>query len=97
MRYETSIDLEGGTLTSEMVKQLVYVNVLTMDRYLPGLVAIAEQTLMPKKRSPSSNLNLNVIVQPPSNTYPATACRWRAIAEQHLDDKETIALVESEP
>ncbi|MGB3519242.1 MAG: YbjN domain-containing protein [Elainellaceae cyanobacterium] len=58
VRYKTSIDIEGGTLTSEMVKQLVYVNVLTMDRYLPGIVAIAQQ---------------------------------------NLDAKEAIALVESEP
>ncbi|WP_204150207.1 YbjN domain-containing protein [Leptolyngbya sp. CCY15150] len=45
IRYKTSIDVEGGTLTTEMVKQLVYVNVLTIDSYLPGLVAIAQQNL----------------------------------------------------
>ena len=37
VRYKTSIDVEGGTLTHKMIENMIYVNVLTMDRYLPGL------------------------------------------------------------
>lgn len=39
-RYKTSIDIEGGTLTPEIVKQMVYANVIMMDRYLPGLMSV---------------------------------------------------------
>ncbi|NWF67542.1 MAG: YbjN domain-containing protein [Chloroflexi bacterium] len=40
VRYKTSIDVEGATLSSPLIKQLVYSNVLIMDRYLPGLMAV---------------------------------------------------------
>lgn len=37
VRYKTSIDVEGGKLTHMMIKNLIYANVLTTDKYLPGL------------------------------------------------------------
>lgn len=37
IRYKTSVDVEGGELTVEMVKTLVYTNLLMMDRYFPGI------------------------------------------------------------
>lgn len=40
VRYKTSIDVEGGQLTSKMIKNLVYVNVLMMDKYQPGIMAV---------------------------------------------------------
>jgi hypothetical protein len=40
VRYKTSIDVEGGQLTSQMIKTMVYVNVLTMDKYLPGIMSV---------------------------------------------------------
>ena len=40
IRYKTSIDVEGGQLTTSMVKTLVYTNVLMMDRYLPGIMSV---------------------------------------------------------
>lgn len=40
IRYKTSIDVEEDRLTTALIKQLVYANVLTMDRYLPGIVAV---------------------------------------------------------
>ncbi|MBS1260941.1 MAG: hypothetical protein MAG453_00258 [Calditrichaeota bacterium] len=40
VRFKTSIDVEGGTLSPTMLETLVYLNVLTMDRYLPGLNAV---------------------------------------------------------
>ena len=38
IRYKTSIDIEGDKLTSTIIKNLVYANVMTMDRYLPELL-----------------------------------------------------------
>jgi hypothetical protein len=31
-----------------LIKQLVYTNVLTMDQYLPGIMAVIEQGVEPK-------------------------------------------------
>lgn len=41
IRYKTSVDVEGSELNHELVKRLVYPNVLTMDRYLKGLLKLA--------------------------------------------------------
>lgn len=38
VRYRTSVDIEGGSLVTAMVKTPVYANVPTVDRYLPGLM-----------------------------------------------------------
>lgn len=38
VRYKTSIDVEGGVLTTGMIKTLVYANVLMVDKYFPGLM-----------------------------------------------------------
>ncbi len=40
IRYKTSIDVEGSQLTKPLVKQMVYANVMIVDRYLPGLMAV---------------------------------------------------------
>lgn len=40
VRYKTSIDVEDDELTSPLVHHLVYANVLMMDKYLPGLMAV---------------------------------------------------------
>ncbi len=40
VRYKTSIDLEGGTLTEKMVENLIYWGYWGMDRYYPGLMAL---------------------------------------------------------
>ncbi len=40
IRYKTGIDVEGGTLTTQMVRHLVYANIQGMDRYLPGIMAV---------------------------------------------------------
>ncbi len=41
IRYKTSIDVSGDRLTPELIKPLVYTNLLVMDRYLPGIVKVA--------------------------------------------------------
>ena len=44
VRYKTSIDVEDededDRLSVALIKNLVYANVLTMDRYLPGVMSI---------------------------------------------------------
>jgi hypothetical protein len=40
IRYKTSIDVEGDRLTPTLVKHLVYTNVATMDKYLPGIMSL---------------------------------------------------------
>ena len=40
IRYKSSIDVEDEQLTTALVNNLVYGNVLTMDKYLPGITAI---------------------------------------------------------
>jgi hypothetical protein len=40
VRFKTSIDVEGDELTSALVKQMVYANVLTFDKYLPGVMKV---------------------------------------------------------
>jgi hypothetical protein len=40
IRYKTSIDIEGATLLPPLIKSMVYTNLLMLDRYLPGLMAV---------------------------------------------------------
>lgn len=40
IRYKTSIDVEGVSLSAALIRQLVYANVLITDRYLPGLMRV---------------------------------------------------------
>ena len=37
-----SIDVEGDNLSFELIKQMVYANVMMMDEYLPGIMAVIE-------------------------------------------------------
>ena len=49
LQFRTSIDVEGESqhLTQGILKHLVYQNVLTMDKYLPGIVAILDDGIEP--------------------------------------------------
>jgi hypothetical protein len=40
VRYKTSIDVEGSILSPPLIKQMVYSNVIIMDRYLPGVMRV---------------------------------------------------------
>jgi hypothetical protein len=42
IRYKTSIDVEGSTLTFPQIKQLVYTNLMMMDEYLPGIMSVID-------------------------------------------------------
>jgi hypothetical protein len=47
VRYKTSIDVEDSELSHALAKHIVYANVLTMDRYYKGLVAVAGGGMTP--------------------------------------------------
>ena len=40
IRYKTSVDLEGVEVQSNLLRNLVYANVLTMDKYFTGLMRV---------------------------------------------------------
>lgn len=40
LRYKTSIDVEDTTLSMELLQPITFVNVSTMDRYLPGIMGV---------------------------------------------------------
>ena len=44
IHFKTGIDAEGEQLTQGLVKHVVYVNVIMMDRYLPGIERVAAGT-----------------------------------------------------
>lgn len=47
VRYKTSVDVEGVDLVEPLVRHLIYANVLTMDKYLPGLLRVLYGELSP--------------------------------------------------
>jgi hypothetical protein len=40
IRFKTSVDVEGGELTTDMINAQVYANVRTMDKFGPGIMAV---------------------------------------------------------
>jgi hypothetical protein len=48
IRYKTSIDVQGDSLSFELIKQLVYANVTMMDQYLPGIMSVIYGEVEPK-------------------------------------------------
>lgn len=40
IRYKTSIDVEDDRLSFALIKQIVHANVMIMDHYLPGIMAV---------------------------------------------------------
>jgi hypothetical protein len=49
IRYKTSLDVEGDRLSSTLVKHLVYSNVTSMDKYLPGIMSVIFGNLSPEE------------------------------------------------
>ena len=49
VRYRTSVDVEGSELVQTMIKNIVYVNVLMMDKYLPGLMSVIYAGVSPQE------------------------------------------------
>ena len=51
IQYKTSIDMKGeeSKLSSTLIRHLVYTNVVTMDKYLPGFNLILESKATPEQ------------------------------------------------
>lgn len=47
VRFKTSLDLEGDRLSDALMKAAVTANLVTMDRYLPGIVAVLQTEIDP--------------------------------------------------
>lgn len=47
VRFKTSIDGEGGELTKPMIDNLLRSNLISMDRYFPGLMAVLYSERLP--------------------------------------------------
>jgi len=40
IRFKTSIDVEGAEINAALIRNIIYMNCMMMDRYLPGVLAI---------------------------------------------------------
>ncbi|MCL6560792.1 MAG: YbjN domain-containing protein [Firmicutes bacterium] len=49
VEFRTSIDVEGDRLSPALVRNLVYANIATMGRYLPGIMALIHYDLSPSE------------------------------------------------
>lgn len=47
VRYKTALDVEGAELSQTQIKNYLYLNVITFDRYLNGLKEVVEQGVAP--------------------------------------------------
>jgi hypothetical protein len=47
IRYKTSVDVEDVDLVEPLVRHLMYANVLTMDKYFPGLMRVLYAGISP--------------------------------------------------
>ncbi len=49
IRFKTSIDVSGDRITFALLRQLIYTNVLTMDQYLPAIMAVIYGNATPEQ------------------------------------------------
>lgn len=49
VRFKTSIDVEGGELTSRMIDNLLQANLVTMDRYFSGMMELIYTEKSPRE------------------------------------------------
>lgn len=47
IRYKTSVDVEGVEVVDALIRHLIYANVLTMDKYFPGLMRVLYAGIAP--------------------------------------------------
>jgi hypothetical protein len=47
VRYKTSITVKGDRLTTALVKNLIYINVIMMDKYFPGIMSVVYAGISP--------------------------------------------------
>jgi hypothetical protein len=49
IRYKTSVDVEGTEISPALIRQVVYFNVMTMNKYLPGLMSVLYANVTPEQ------------------------------------------------
>ncbi len=49
VRYKTSADVEGTEIPATFLKNLIYANVIMMDRYLPGIMMVIYGGVSPEE------------------------------------------------
>jgi hypothetical protein len=49
IRYKTSVDVEGSELDPALIRQTVYSNVMTMNKYMPGLMSVLYANVTPEQ------------------------------------------------
>ncbi len=49
IRCKTSLDVEDTELTMPLIKHMVYANVLAMDQYIPGILAVIADGTSPQE------------------------------------------------
>jgi len=49
IRYKTSLDIAPAHLNTDLIKRLLYPNLLTMDKYLPGIIGVAHAGKSPEQ------------------------------------------------
>lgn len=49
IRYKTSIDVGDDKLTYELIRQVVYTNVMMMDKYQPGIMSVIYSDVSPEE------------------------------------------------
>ncbi|GET42715.1 YbjN domain-containing protein [Microseira wollei] len=64
IRYKTSIDIEGDRISFNLLKNVVYTNVMMMDRYLPEIVSIIDGSVEQEQA-------IAAIESPPENLPPS--------------------------
>ncbi len=47
VRYKTSIDVTDTEITGNLLRPLIYTNVLMMDKYMSGLMAVVYADMSP--------------------------------------------------
>lgn len=47
IRYKTSVDVEDVELAEPLIRHLIYANVLTLDKYFPGLMRLLYAGISP--------------------------------------------------
>jgi hypothetical protein len=72
VRYKTSIDVTGGTLSEEMMKSVFSTNISVVHRYLPGLLKILSGQITPESAIREAERDLpehNHDLSPPSTDW----------------------------
>ena len=49
IRYKTSIDVGNDKITYELIRQVVYTNVMMMDKYQPGIMSVIYSDVSPEE------------------------------------------------